>query len=152
MGRISSYCLASPSVFIYISFTSKVLWVDWWPYSSTGGPAWQQEVATSGSISLLLGLSAKVILIDYWKPSTSQVSGASGTCPAPTPASHRFPFILLVLWPSLLCLFTPDPEIPHSSSPAPLPSSSLPPSASYNYFIPTSKWDSSIFPWVFLLV
>ena len=36
------------------NFGSKVLWMGWCPYLSTGGPAWLQEVASSGSISLLL--------------------------------------------------------------------------------------------------
>lgn len=44
-----------------------VLWVGWYPYLSTGGPDWLQEVSTSGSITPLLGVSPRVILIDYWE-------------------------------------------------------------------------------------
>ena len=38
----------------------KVLWVSLCPNGSTHGPAWLQEVASSGSKSLLLCVSAKV--------------------------------------------------------------------------------------------
>ena len=39
-----------------ISFGLKVLCVCWCPYSSTGGPAWLQEVASSASMYPLLGI------------------------------------------------------------------------------------------------
>jgi hypothetical protein len=71
--------------------------------------------------------------------------------PSPTPSSCIFPFILLVLWPSLSSLPIPDPAFLFSS-PFPFPFSSLPPSASQGYFVPPSKWDLSVLTWVFLLV
>ena len=61
-----------------------------------------------------------------------------------------FPLTLLVLWASLLSLSIPDP-VPFPS-PSSLSPSSLPPSASLDYFVPFSKWDWSILTWNFLFV
>ena len=66
-------------------------------------------------------------------------------------SSCRFPFILMVIWQSLLSLPIPDSEWPPLSFPSPLPLSSLHPFASYDYSIPSSKWDSSILACAFLL-
>jgi hypothetical protein len=72
--------------------------------------------------------------------------------PTHTP-SCRFPFILLVLLPFLLSLPTPDPDLP---VPSPTPShqsnSSLLPFVSYDYFILSYKWDSSILTWALLCI
>jgi hypothetical protein len=53
-------------------------------------------------------------------------------------------------WPSnhLSC---PSPHLILNSS-LPLPALSLPPPATYGYFISLSKWESSILAWAFLLV
>ena len=71
----------------------------------------------------------------------------------PAPFKCRFSSIIMAIWPSLQFLPTPDPEHPThtflSSSPQP---SSLPPSASYDYFISPSKRSSIIFAWAFLFV
>ena len=48
-------------------FGWKVLWVGWCPYPSSGDPTWLQEVASSGSISPLLGISPKVMCTDSWE-------------------------------------------------------------------------------------
>jgi hypothetical protein len=45
-------------------FVLMVLWVCRCPYPSTGSPALLQEVTSSGSMSLLLGISAEVIHFD----------------------------------------------------------------------------------------
>jgi hypothetical protein len=55
----------------------KILWVGLYPYPSTEGPAWLQEVASSGFISPILGISAKVTNIGSCKPLIPQVSGTS---------------------------------------------------------------------------
>jgi hypothetical protein len=56
----------------------------------------------------------------------------------------------LVFRPSLLPLPAPNSDPPFTSPP-PLSPNSLPPSVSYDYFIPPSKWDSSILNRAFLL-
>jgi hypothetical protein len=53
-------------------------------------------------------------------------------------SSFRFTFILLVFRPSLLPLPAPNSDPPFTSPP-PLSPNSLPPSVSYDYFIPPSK-------------
>jgi hypothetical protein len=135
-------------------FWAKILWVGWCPYRSTGVSAWLQEVASSGSISPMLWGPVKVTPLIFWVPPLSQVSGMSSRCPhLPNPTSCRFPFILIVIWSSLLFFPTPDPESSPFPSPCPLPSSSLlHPSASYCYFIPSSMWDSSFLAWTVLPV
>lgn len=107
-------------------------------------------------ISPLLWVSAKVthIVSCYLPP--SQVYDTSLKC-------HQPPTLLLAAdfhsfsRPSghLLTLPTPDPvsyPSPQFSFPYLLLSSSLTLSASYDYFIPSSKWDSNIIIWIFLLV
>jgi hypothetical protein len=42
----------------------KFLWVDQYPYPSTKGPVWLQEVTTSGSIFPQLGVSTKIAPIE----------------------------------------------------------------------------------------
>ena len=108
-----------------INFGLNVLWVGWCPYQYFGIPAWLQEVASSGSISQMLWVTAKVTLISSWAPPSSQVFVMSWRCPqSPQLISYKFT----------------------------LPSNSLPPSASYDYFIPHCKWDSNILSCAFLLV
>ena len=56
-----------------------MFWVEvfeggWCPYPSTGSPALLQEVTSSGSMSLLLGISDEVTSIDTWKSPLSQIS------------------------------------------------------------------------------
>lgn len=59
----------------------------------------------------------------------------------------------LSFWPSgLLSYLLSNIILPLFSSHSPLPLKSLPPSAPSYYFIPTSKWDWSIFTWDFLFV
>ena len=80
LGRLlvgHAFSLYSVFVLVFLldrtRFGSKVLWVDWCPYSSLGSLVWLREVliptwesclrqvvASSGFISLLLGISAKV--------------------------------------------------------------------------------------------
>lgn len=118
---------------------SKVLWVSWCPYPSTGCPAWLQEVASSGSMSPLLSIPAKVIRIDSWEPPPSQVSGSRDP-PKKTVLQEASDFHSFS-WPSgpFSCLFQHLLLPPPFSSLFPLLPSSLPPSATYDYFIPHSK-------------
>jgi hypothetical protein len=53
------------------NFGSKVLWVSWCHYCFTVGPAWIQEMASSGSMSQLLDILAKVTRNYSWEPPTS---------------------------------------------------------------------------------
>jgi hypothetical protein len=53
----------------------KILWVCLYLYTSTGDPAWRQEMASSGSIVPLLDILSKVTSIDFWEPPACQVSG-----------------------------------------------------------------------------
>ena len=59
-----SFVLCSIHAFLLdrTNLGSKVLWVDWYPYPSTGDPAWLQEVAPLGSMSLLL-----LCVLNLWK-------------------------------------------------------------------------------------
>ena len=95
-----------------------------------------REIASLDSISPLLGNSAKVTGIDPWEPPPSLISGIPRDFPHPLPLSTTadFPFVFLDFEPSLLSLSFPDPHAQLSS-----PSQTLPPSASYDYFIPPSK-------------
>ena len=66
----------------YISFRQDKFWVKSFvgrlvSLSSIGGPAWLQEVASSGSMSPLLVVLAKVTHIELWEPPPSQISGTS---------------------------------------------------------------------------
>jgi hypothetical protein len=94
------------------------------------------------------------IPIDSWVPPLSQVAVKFWGCsylPILPPVICKFLFILMVIWQSLLSLPIPDSEWPPLSFPSPLPLSSLHPFASYDYSIPSSKWDSSILACAFLL-
>ena len=77
VGHFFSLCSVPTSILDKANFGSKVLWVGWYPYASTEGPPWKQKVASSGSMSPLLGILAKVICIDSWEPPISYVSGTS---------------------------------------------------------------------------
>lgn len=109
---------------------SKVSWVGFCFYPSTKGPALLQEMASSRPMSLLLGISAKVNNIDSWEPPYLLGLWYFLDIPHPLADADFHPFY----WPSgplsclaphliLTLLFWPS---------SPLPSSSLPPSASYD--------------------
>jgi hypothetical protein len=84
-------------------FWFKLLWVGCCHYPSTGSP---QEVATSGSISPLLGVSARVSPIDFLEPSQSQVSIMSQRC-------NPLSYLISVLSPA-----PPRTDPPHYPSPS----------------------------------
>lgn len=72
-----------PSSFLVdrINLGSKILWVGWCSYSSTGIFTLLQEVASSGSISPMLRVTAKITTFDCWVSPLSQVSVWSWWCP-----------------------------------------------------------------------
>ena len=76
---------------------------------------------------------------------------SSDTSPphSPPPLPHIL-FILLALWTSFLSLPILDPVLPFCC-PFPLPPRSLSPSASCDYFVPSSRWNWSIHTLAFLL-
>ena len=101
----------------WISLGSKVLWVDWYPYPSTGIPTWLQEVASWGFMLSLLGFSAKGLRIPalipgslprYLRlPRNSPFPEASSLAhPICYPSKCRLTQILLDLWAPLLSLHT----------------------------------------------
>ena len=80
-----------------------------------------------------------------WKPPQPRSMTHSRNSPHPTtPASLQIQFILLSLWHALLFFPTLVPEQASFPFPSLLSLSFFSPSASYDYFIYLSKWDSSI--------
>lgn len=141
----------------YISCRQDKFWVEsfmgglvsfslhWGSYLAIGG-------ASSGIMSPLLGILVKVTLIDQGASPIQGLWDFLEICPMSlTPGNFRFPFILLDPWTSgpLSCL---SPYLVLLLFPSHLPSSSLPLSAFYDYFVPPHNGDSSILDWFFLLV
>ena len=130
MEHVSSWpflqSLLHPSVTFREEFLVKYLWVAWCPCPSTGSPAWLQEVASSGSMSLLLGISPKMTCIDLWEPPLTQVSGTFWRFSPlhQTWGSYIFPFVLLPSGP-LSGNFLHKPLIPTQLFPLPPPVLSL---------------------------
>jgi hypothetical protein len=130
VGHSLSFC----SILAPVHFVGRTcLCVGCCPYPSTGSPAWLQEVATSGSISTLLGVSARVTLIVSQEPPPSLVSSLSQRC-SPSDFHSLCPLT-----------HTPTPTLPYTCPPSLLPSlpllplSSLPPSTSNVNFISPSE-------------
>jgi hypothetical protein len=102
----------------------------------------------------MLWITSKVTPIDSWVPPLSQVSITFIRWPSLPHicqlqiSTHSHGHLAISLVPSTPDL-NPPPPFP---SPTPLPSNFLFPSASYDYFIFSSNWDSSILAWAFLLV
>ena len=128
---------------------SKILWVVWCPYCSTGVPAWLQVVISSYSIYPLLWVTANFPLI-----LGHLLYAKSPACPGDT----HHPYSLVAdfhsfTWPSghFFCL---SPHLTLNTTPQ-FPSRS--PQVLFLHlplmtFIRLFKWDSSIFPWAFILV
>ena len=130
------------------NFGWKVLWVGYHPYPSTGSSAWLQEVASSGSMSLLR--QAKLFSIDSWELSQSRSLGLPNDSLLPTtPGSCRFPFILLAHWISLLSLPTLDPASLFPTSLPQLPPRQFPSSLC---LLSPSKCDSRVLAWAYFNV
>lgn len=66
-----------------INFGKKVLWVSWCLYCSTGVLVWQEEVTSSGSMSLMQWVTVKFTLIDSLPLVLPQVSVSSWRCSLP---------------------------------------------------------------------
>ena len=119
--------------------------MSWFPYSSTGVPAWLREVASSGSKAVrhnwfLVSSLFKVSVLSwgYVLPlylhqlqNSIHSHGHLATYPVPLHTWSR-----------------PQNSPPYPNSHYMLPSSP----ASYDYLIPSSKWDSNMLPWAFFLV
>lgn len=150
MGQtLGSHPLSLSSIFVLYFFqTGSILGQKFhrWggiPISPLGGALWLMD-EVSGSISQLLGILAKVTCINSWDPPSSRVSRISQRIlPALTTAATAFYSFSWPFWPSFLSLPMPDPG-PLFPSLFPLPPRTLLPSASYDYFVPTSKWNLSI--------
>ena len=69
-----SLCSIFFPVPLYRNNSGQIFEMGGWSHHSTEGSVYLLEVASSGSISPLLGISAKVIPIESWEPLTSQVS------------------------------------------------------------------------------
>lgn len=141
-----------------INLGLKVLCIDRCLYCSSGVPAWLQDMASSGSISPMRWVTDKVTPIDSWVPPLYQVPALSSGCLSPTPSCqlqisihsnvHMDTSPVPVhTWSWNLSLFPSPSHLPPSS-----PTHPDPLSASYEYFTPTSRWDSSFLDWASLLV
>ena len=99
-----------------------------------------QEVASSSSISPMMWITAKVNPFDSWVHLLSYVSVSSWKCPlTPHLSQLQIPIhsrCLLAISPVLPCTWSWTPQFPFHSLSHLLP-------ASYDYFTPCSKWDSS---------
>ena len=106
----------------------------WYPYPSTEEPALLQEVASSGSMSPLLGILAKVthnwLLWASRNPSFLDFLEIPGAMDV---NSFSWPSGFLSLVSSTADHYPPNPYLSSLPTQFPLP---LPPSASYDYFIP----------------
>jgi hypothetical protein len=118
-------------------FGSNTLWVSC-PYSSTGSPAWLQEVATQAPYAQLLGVSVIVTSQTPW----GLLHPRSLACPRDAP--HHLQISMISLGP--LSLAIPDPIPCSFPSPSPISSSSLPSSTFNYYFISPSAWNLNILP------
>ena len=122
-----------------------------WPHTSIGGHVYLLEVLSSGSISPLLRISTNAIPTGSWEPLTTMASGTFYLSLHPHfPSTPTSTYYYSFSWPSglLSCLF---PYLILSPLPPSSPTRSLCPSASGDYFVPSSKWDRSIHTLAFLL-
>lgn len=107
------------------------------PYLNTRGGLFRD-------LSPPLGILSKVIHIEFWELPLSQVPGTFWWFPPPHNwGNYIFPFLLQRCWESLLYPSIPD-TVPISYSTYPLPSRSLPPAASHDYFLHPSNRDWSL--------
>lgn len=149
LPSVSTSTLISASLVERMNLEWKIVCVSWFPYFFKWA-SWLQEVHFSGSKEPLLWLWAKVTPFDCWGlPYPRSLTYSHNTC-------HPIPLRIFSLSPGILSLSCVSlytwPGTLQVTFLSPLPPRFLIPSASYNYYILPSKWESSTLTWVLLLV